>query len=88
MEFSGNYFKTFLNVCLDHMKSFIKIGVLVFEKKNGQQADRHSFIIIRIPRSLSAPLEFTNIPQRLFDPLELLRILKTPNDLLEHIKTT
>ena len=33
MEFFGNYFKTFLYICLDHMQSFIKIGGLVSEIK-------------------------------------------------------
>ena len=32
MEFFGNYFKTFLYICLDHMQSFIKIGGQVSEK--------------------------------------------------------
>ena len=46
MEFSGNYFKTFLNVCLDHMKSFNKIGVPVFEKKtDNKQTDIHLLLL-------------------------------------------
>ena len=32
MKFFGNYFKTHLWTFLDHMKSFKRIGVLVFEK--------------------------------------------------------
>ena len=46
MEFFGNYFKTFLGTCLDHMQSFIKIVVLVFEKNVHKiQTDIHLLLL-------------------------------------------
>ena len=46
MEFFGNYFKTFLYICLDHMQSFIKIGGQVSEKScHKTQRDIHLLLL-------------------------------------------
>ena len=46
MEFSGNYFKTFLYICLGHMQSFIKIGGQVCEKNSDRtQRDIHLLLL-------------------------------------------
>ena len=49
MEFFGNYFKTFLYICLDHMQSFIKIGGQVSEKSCHEiQRDIHLLLLGRL----------------------------------------
>ena len=51
MEFFGNYFKTFLYICLDHMQSFIKIGGLVSEIKWDMiQRDIHLLLLGLAPQ--------------------------------------